>query len=97
VPFWCSIRVALTFLGFLGMIVHFTQKTNISIGVVCMVNHSAIEHNRPSSTNTLIDDGCSQTNHTKDIVNKKNNILTFTTVHYRMVLLFGQKIFKVSS
>lgn len=43
-------RVMITFMGFLGMIVHFSQKTNISIALVCMVNHTAIEHHEKNST-----------------------------------------------
>jgi hypothetical protein len=79
------------------MIAHFSQKVNVGIALVCMVNHSAIEHHGHNSTHTPMDDSCSQTNHTKHIVNKLSSILTFTTIHYRTVLLFGQKRCKVSS
>lgn len=57
-------RVVITFIGFLGMIVHFSQKTNVSIALVCMINHSAIEHHQ---SNIIIHDQCltltNQTNH----------------------------------
>ncbi|CAF1239777.1 unnamed protein product [Adineta steineri] len=63
VPFWCSTRVAIAFMVFLGMVVHFSQKTNVSIGLVCMVNHSAVEYNHINFTKTQpisTDDKCPQ-------------------------------------
>ncbi len=71
VPFWCSIRVAIAFIGFLGMITHFSQKTNLSISLVCMVNHSAIEHHHTKATKTAIiptDEFCPHMNNTNGIV-----------------------------
>ncbi len=102
VPFWSSIRVAIAFIGFLGMVTHFSQKTNISIGLVCMVNHSAIEHYHINSTKPQTistNDDCPQTNNKKNIVTTKNKIFSysFTFIHNRKVPSFGQKIFKVSS
>lgn len=41
-PFFCSIRVAVAFVGFLGMVAHYSQKINVGIALVCMVNHTAI-------------------------------------------------------
>ena len=70
-PFWTSIRVAIMFIGFFGVITHFSQKTNLSIALVCMVNHSAIEHHHPSASQTttmLADDTCPQMNRTKNFV-----------------------------
>ncbi|CAF3363661.1 unnamed protein product [Rotaria socialis] len=67
VPFWCSMRVFITFMSFLGMVVHFSQKTNISIALVCMVNHSAIQHyekNISKTHFTEINYNCLQTNKT---------------------------------
>lgn len=67
VPFWFSVRVMITFVGFLGMIVHFSQKTNISIALVCMVNHSAIElHQKSINTHPLLssDQYCRKANKT---------------------------------
>ncbi|UJR32077.1 hypothetical protein I4U23_019545 [Adineta vaga] len=65
-PLWCSIRLTITFLAFLGTIVHFSQKSNISIALVCMLNHSAIEsryiNTNTSSRNVVINDECLQTN-----------------------------------
>ena len=77
-PFWCSIRIAITFLGFLGMVTHFSQKVNVGIALVCMVNHSAIAQTEPNSSITRIkgtDDSCPLTNNTNHIVNKFNKIL----------------------
>lgn len=48
VSFWCSIRVAVAFVGFLGMIAHYSQKISIGIALVCMVNHSAIAQPKDS-------------------------------------------------
>ncbi|CAF1320943.1 unnamed protein product, partial [Didymodactylos carnosus] len=45
-PFWISVRVAVAFIGFLGMMCHYSQKVNMSVAIVCMVNHSAIEHHK---------------------------------------------------
>ena len=62
----------ITFIGFLGMIVHFSQKTDISIALVCMVNHSAIEHYEKNSTNTRngkINLNCLQTKKTNETNN----------------------------
>jgi len=70
-------RVAITFIGFLGMVTHFSQKTNISIGLVCMVNHSAIERDHTNSTKTQTistNDVCPQTNKTDHIVNKLSQL-----------------------
>lgn len=46
VSFWCSIRVAVAFVGFLGMVAHYSQKISVGIALVCMVNHSAIDHHQ---------------------------------------------------
>lgn len=54
------------------MVTHFAQKTNISIGLVCMVNHSAIGEYQTNSTEThntfTNNDDCPQLNNTKRIV-----------------------------
>ncbi len=55
------------------MITHFSQKTNLSISLVCMVNHSAIEHHHTKATKTAIiptDEFCPQMNNTNSIVNR---------------------------
>jgi hypothetical protein len=65
-------RVAIAFIGFFGMVTHFSQKTNLSIGLVCMVNHSAIEHHytKAIKTDTIpTDELCPQMNNTNSIVN----------------------------
>lgn len=59
-------RVMITFIGFLGMIVHFSQKTNVSIALVCMVNHSAIERHRIAHE---LNEKCLTTNRTNHLVN----------------------------
>jgi hypothetical protein len=70
-------RIAITFIGFLGMIVHFSQKTDISIALVCMVNHSAIEHFDKNSANTRhieINHNCLQANKTNHIVSSEKQL-----------------------
>ncbi|CAF1030732.1 unnamed protein product [Adineta ricciae] len=67
VPFWCSVRVIITFVGFLGMMVHFSQKTNISIALVCMVNHSAIEQHGMKTSSTKLNQQCLASNKTISI------------------------------
>jgi hypothetical protein len=62
-------RIAITFLGFLGMVAHFSQKVNVGITFVCMVNRSAIKQTEPNSSITCADDSCLQTNNTNHIVN----------------------------
>ena len=37
-----SFRFLLTFLLFLAFILIFAQRTNMSIGIICMINHTAI-------------------------------------------------------
>jgi len=51
------------------MVTHFSQKTNVGIALVCMVNHSAIRQHEPNSTNIHTDHSCSQTNNTKTTIN----------------------------
>jgi len=74
VPYWSSIRFSIAFIGFLGMITHFLQRTNISIALVCMVNHTAIEHyysspsinNSTSTTSVSVENSCSETKDTNN-------------------------------
>lgn len=49
------------------MIVHFSQKTNVSIALVCMVNHSAIEYNHDKNLLNR-NEYCLQINKTNQIV-----------------------------
>jgi hypothetical protein len=69
--FWCSIRVAVAFVGFLGMVAHYSQKINVGIALVCMVNHSAINHHKSSVAMPLTqaDIDCPRLNNTVKIVN----------------------------
>ncbi|CAF0912444.1 unnamed protein product [Adineta ricciae] len=62
-PLLCSIRLIIAFIGFFGMIIHFSQKSNVSIALVCMVNHSAIDSryvNTTSPSNVINSNECSQ-------------------------------------
>jgi hypothetical protein len=70
VSFWCSIRVAVAFVGFLGMVAHYSQKINVGIALVCMVNHSAIDHHKYSVDMpvTQVDIDCPRADNTIKIV-----------------------------
>lgn len=72
VSFWCSIRVAVAFVGFLGMMAHYSQKINVGIALVCMVNHSAIDVHSTSVAMPLTqaDIDCPRPNNTVKLVNK---------------------------
>ena len=99
VSFWCSIRVAVAFVGFLGMVAHYSQKISVGIALVCMVNHTAINQHKYSHAIPLTqaDIDCPRANNTVKIVsllpNKK--ILVRTAVVVRKVHIHGPKIFKV--
>ncbi|CAF0789899.1 unnamed protein product [Adineta steineri] len=69
ISFWCSIRVAVAFVGFLGMIAHYSQKISVGIALVCMVNHSAIDNQKYSVAMPLTqaDIDCPRANNTVEI------------------------------
>jgi hypothetical protein len=59
------------------MAAHFSQKTNLSMALICMVNHSAVEQLRinPIKTQAILANGdCPQINDTNYIVNKLSKI-----------------------
>jgi hypothetical protein len=60
------------FVGFLGMIAHYSQKISVGIALVCMVNHSAINLHKNSTDMPLTqaDIDCPRPNNTVTIVNK---------------------------
>ncbi len=72
VPFWCSIRVAVAFVGFLGMVAHYSQKISIGIALVCMVNHTAINPHTNSIAIPLTQDDidCPRADNAAEIVRK---------------------------
>ncbi|CAF1032852.1 unnamed protein product [Adineta ricciae] len=69
VSFWCSIRVAVAFVGFLGMVAHYSQKISVGIALVCMVNHTAINQHKYSHAIPLTqaDIDCPRANNTVKI------------------------------
>ncbi len=79
VSFYCSIRVAVAFVGFLGMIAHYSQKISVGIALVCMVNHSAIAVHKTSVAIPLTqaDIDCPRLNNTINIVNRTKKRFLF--------------------
>ncbi len=65
----------MAFIGFLGMVAHYSQKISVGIALVCMVNHSAIDHHNTSVDMPLtqIDIDCPRLNNSVKIVSKKTN------------------------
>ena len=43
VPWWSSARLALAVIGFFGFVNVYALRINLSVGMVCMVNHTAIK------------------------------------------------------
>jgi len=75
----CSVRFLVVLLLFLGATVQYTHKTDISIGIICMINNSAINQTNQFNNNELYklnDVQCKIHNESKqkDPVNKSLNI-----------------------
>jgi hypothetical protein len=84
------------------MAAHYSQKISIGIALVCMVNHSAIDHHKYSVAMPLTqaDIDCPRANNTVKIVKKKRSLsfeFSSDVFLYRKVHIHGQKIFKVLS
>jgi len=95
-------RIIITFTGFIGMMLHFSQKTDISIALVCMVNHTAIEYHEKNNTKIHhidLNQNCLRTNKIKHIVSWYRSINSYRTsiFHFRKDLIFGIKISRVLS
>ncbi len=90
VSFWCSIRVAVAFVGFLGMVAHYAQKISVGIALVCMVNHTAISPHKDSIATPLTqaDIDCPRATDALEIVRKKCSLLIF-----QCFLLVGRAVF----
>ncbi|XP_029649434.1 sialin [Octopus sinensis] len=56
VPFWTSYRFLLAILGFLGFVNIYTIRVNMSVAVVCMVNHTALLGTSANPYNTTFND-----------------------------------------
>lgn len=84
VSFWCSIRVAVAFVGFLGMVAHYSQKINVGIALVCMVNHSEIASSSSttlsvnSTSITQIDIDCPRADSSSETVTVKKEFIHLT-------------------
>ena len=64
VPFFCSSRFSLAVIGFWGFMNVFALRGDISVAIVCMVNHTALddEHDLPHNLSATLpqdgDDNC---------------------------------------
>ncbi|CAD5121055.1 DgyrCDS9595 [Dimorphilus gyrociliatus] len=62
-PWWCSIRLLLAFVGFLGFVNLYALRVNMSVAIVCMVNNTALSDSNSTqeceinSTSTSNSDG----------------------------------------
>lgn len=63
--FWGK-RHFVTFMLFLGMANAYVMRTNMSVAIVAMVNHTFIE----SGSIEVFDDECPDYNETKQVINK---------------------------
>lgn len=75
VPFWTSYRFLLAILGFLGFVNVYTIRVNMSVAVVCMVNHTAVMSTMPASTSFY-----SEANSTLPLSNTEDTCPTELTV-----------------
>ena len=61
-PLWCSARFSLAIVGFFGFVNLYAQRVNLSVAMVCMLNHSAItaqyELDNINNTFSLSNDTC---------------------------------------
>ena len=55
-PFFLSARFLLAIIFFLAVAIQYTHKTDISVGIVCMVNHTALKPDTNESFNPHIDE-----------------------------------------
>nr|KAG5687655.1 hypothetical protein BaRGS_027547 [Batillaria attramentaria] len=51
-PLWCSCRLVLAFMGFLGFVNVYAMRVNLSVAMVCMINQTAIQASSTSTTTT---------------------------------------------
>ncbi|XP_025085593.1 sialin-like isoform X1 [Pomacea canaliculata] len=51
-PLWCSCRLTLAFISFLGFVNLYALRVNLSVAMVCMLNHTALSLQHRSLLNT---------------------------------------------
>lgn len=70
----------MAFVGFLGMVAHYSQKISVGIALVCMVNHTAINQQKYSVAMPLTqaDIDCPRANNTAHIVINKSIFILLT-------------------
>ncbi|CAG5123820.1 unnamed protein product [Candidula unifasciata] len=64
VPFWLSSRLGLAVIGFLGFINVYAVRVNLSVAIVCMVNHTAIQKQSDNMTNIVASECEASSNNT---------------------------------
>lgn len=68
-----SVRFLLAILCFLGTLIQYTQRINMSVAIVCMVNHTAVDLTKNSEMH--LNDLLMYNNHTKiDFSDKENDV-----------------------
>lgn len=95
----------MAFVGFLGMVAHYAQKISVGIALVCMVNHTSIEHQMTAIivSSSQLDMDCPRLNSGLKIVNRNDQEQKFVLFKFllpfvfRKVHILGTKISKESS
>lgn len=98
-----SVRFVVALFMFLAVAIQYTHKTDISVGIICMINHTATNgSNQVESVYSKSNVSCyfQNTSKGKDPVSRlllKKNLLTADQtiiLNSRMVLFYGIKICK---
>ncbi|KAJ8316004.1 hypothetical protein KUTeg_006018 [Tegillarca granosa] len=76
VPFWTSQRLFVAVFAFFGLFNSFALRSNISLSIVCMVNHTAVQKSNDASNVTYIAN-VTFTNNTRDIIFELLGLLSF--------------------
>ncbi|XP_050396704.1 sialin isoform X1 [Patella vulgata] len=77
VPFWTSSRLGLAVLGFFGFVQLYALRVNMSVAIVCMVNHTAVKlmSEKTNQSSDSVEASCAArlANTTSDIADGDND------------------------